>query len=95
MQDWTNSLSTRRFGGQNFKAQPVSRGWFGGLGMTSLHFADDLSDGDLQLALGQFAAKCEVLVMTVRSSKSETVVACPLQVQRFKYLGFLFLGDGS
>lgn len=42
--------------------------------MTSLHFADDLSDRDLQLALGQFAAKCEVLVMKFRSSKSETVV---------------------
>lgn len=50
--------------------------------MTSLHFADDLSDRDLQLALGQFVAKCEVLVMKFRSSKSETVVsdlaaACP------------------
>lgn len=42
--------------------------------MTSLHFADDLSDRGLQLALGQFAAKCEVLVMKFRSSKSETVV---------------------
>lgn len=42
--------------------------------MTSLHFADDLSDRDLQLALGQFAAKCEVLVMKFRCSKSETVV---------------------
>ena len=54
---------------------------FGGLGIASLLFADDVvlfapSDRDLQHALGRFAAECEAAGMRVSTSKSEAMVLC-------------------
>jgi len=54
---------------------------FGGLGIASLLFADDVvllasSDCDLRHSLGRFAAKCEAAGMRVSTSKSEAMVLC-------------------
>lgn len=51
---------------------------FGGLKISSLVFADDVvllpsSGGDLQLALGQFAAECEASRKRISTSKSKVV----------------------
>ena len=53
--------------------------WFGNLRMASLPFADDVvllapTHHDLQQALGQFGAKCEVAVKRISTSKSEARV---------------------
>ncbi|XP_061541984.1 ankyrin repeat domain-containing protein 13D isoform X7 [Phycodurus eques] len=64
---------------------------FGGLGIASLLFADDVvllasSNRDLQLSLEQYAAECEAAGMRINTSRSEIMVlsrkrlACPLQV---------------
>jgi len=54
---------------------------FGGLGIASLLFADDVvllasSDRDLRHSLGRFAAECEAAGMRVSTSKSEAMVLC-------------------
>jgi len=54
---------------------------FGGLGIDSLLFADDVvllasSDHDLQHSLGCFAAECEATGMRVSTSKSEAMMLC-------------------
>uniref|UniRef100_A0A3B3S8K7 Reverse transcriptase domain-containing protein n=1 Tax=Paramormyrops kingsleyae TaxID=1676925 RepID=A0A3B3S8K7_9TELE len=94
-------------------SQGVEGVQFGGIRIASLLFADDVvllasSAGDLQRALGRFAAKCEAAGMRISTSKSETMVLsrkrvdCPLQVredvlpqvEEFKYLGVLFTCEG-
>ncbi|XP_048870381.1 uncharacterized protein LOC125742436 [Brienomyrus brachyistius] len=95
------------------RSQGVEGVQFGGLRIASLLFADDVvllasSAGDLQRALGRFAAECEAAGMRISTSKSETMVLnrkqvdCPLQiraeilpqVEEFKYLGVSFTSEG-
>ena len=52
---------------------------FGGVGISSLLFADDVvqlapSGGDLLLSPEWFTAECEVVGMRISTSKSETMV---------------------
>ena len=64
-------ISRRSQGAEGFR--------FGGVGISSLLFADDVvllapSSGDLQLSLERFAAECEAAGMRISTSKSETMV---------------------
>ena len=94
------------------RSQGVEGFQFSGVRISSLLFADDVvllapSEGDLQLLLEWFAAECELAVMRISKSKSETMVLgqkrveCLLcvgsevlpQVEKFKYR-VLFTNDG-
>ncbi len=65
---------------------------FGDLRIVSLLFADDVvllasSHCDLQHAVGQFAAECEVVGMKVSTSKSEAMVLCQKKVDCSLWVG--------
>jgi len=70
---FTDRISRRSLGVEQVR--------FGGLGIASLLFADDVvllasSDHDLRHSLGCFAAECEAASMRVNTSKSEAMVLC-------------------
>uniref|UniRef100_A0AAY5K902 Reverse transcriptase domain-containing protein n=1 Tax=Esox lucius TaxID=8010 RepID=A0AAY5K902_ESOLU len=89
-------ISRRSRGGEGLQ--------FGGLGISSLLFADDVvlmasKVCDLEHSLDRFAAECEAVGMRISTFKSEYLLqvgneALP-QVKEVKYLGVLFASEGT
>lgn len=68
----------------------------GGLGIASLHVANDVVQlasavNDLQHALEMFAAECEAAGIKICTSKSEAMVVCRKMVGRLLWVGGGFL----